>query len=84
MADPARKLTAVDEFLRFDGETGSCCQLFGGRIVIMAPPGRTHGMLAMRIRRALGNRLAPPCEPQGEAGILPPGPARASTSPTWR
>src|SRR4051794_18805426 len=72
MADPAGKLTTVEEFLRFDGLTDRRYQLFGGQIVMMAPPGRTHGVLAMRLGRALGNRLAPPCEPQGEAGILLP------------
>src|SRR4051812_45684610 len=72
MADPARKLTAVDEFLRFHGETGRRYQLFGGRIVMMAPAARLHGLLMSRLSFALRLRLQRPWEPQDEAGILLP------------
>lgn len=72
MAEPARKLVTVAEFLRFEGEGDRRYQLVGGEIVMMAPPARLHGVLAMRIGRYLGNQLRPPCEPQGEAGIVLP------------
>ena len=72
MAEPARKLVTVAEFLRFEGEGDRRYQLIGGEIVMMAPPARLHGVLAMRIGRHLGNQLRPPCEPQGEAGIVLP------------
>lgn len=72
MAEPARKLVTLAEFLRFKGEGDRRYQLIGGEIVMMAPPARLHGILAMRIGRHLGNQLRPPCEPQGEAGIVLP------------
>jgi Uma2 family endonuclease len=72
MAEPARKLATVEEFLRFRGDPGRRYQLFGGEIVMMAPASRAHGLLAARVARAIGNRLRPPCEPQAEAGILLP------------
>lgn len=72
MAEPARKLVTVEEFLRFEGEPGRRYQLFGGEIVMMAPAARAHGVLVARATRLVGNRLRPPCEPQIEAGILLP------------
>ena len=72
MAEPARKLVTVVEFLRFEGEADRRYQLFGGEIVMMAPPSPTHGALASRISRQLGNRLKRPCEPLSEAGIVLP------------
>lgn len=72
MAEAARKLVTVEEFLGFEGEPGRRYQLFGGEIVMMAPAARAHGVLTARLARALGSRLRPPCEPQVEAGILLP------------
>ena len=72
MAEPARKLVTVAEFLRFEGEGDRRYQLIGGEIVMMAPPARAHGILAARIGRRLGNQLRPPCEPQNEAGVVLP------------
>jgi Uma2 family endonuclease len=72
MAEPARKLVTVDEFLRFAGDGDRRYQLFGGEIVMMAPPARVHSLLAARIARHLGNRLRPPCEAHVEAGIVLP------------
>lgn len=72
MAEPARKRVTVAEFLRFNGDSDRRYQLFGGEIVMMAPPSPTHGALAARISRQLGNRLRRPCEPLSEAGIVLP------------
>jgi Uma2 family endonuclease len=72
MAEPARKLVTVEEFLRFEGESDRRYQLFGGEIVMMAPPARIHGIIAARAVFALRSRLRAPCEPQNEAGILLP------------
>ena len=72
MAEPARKLVTVAEFLRFEGEGDRRYQLIGGEIVMMAPPARLHGILAARIVRRLGDQLRPPREPQNEAGIVLP------------
>lgn len=72
MAEPARKLISVQEFLDFQGEPSRRYQLFGGEIVMMVPPSATHGVLAARVARGLGNSLAAPCEVLSEAGILLP------------
>lgn len=72
MAEPARKLVTVEEFLRYEGESGRRYQLFGGEIVMMAPAARAHGVIVSRADFALRSRLRLPCEPQVEAGILLP------------
>ncbi len=70
MAEVAEKLMTVAEFLRWDDGTDRRYELVGGRPVMMAPPGRVHGVLASRLARVLGTALRPPCEPQVEAGIV--------------
>jgi Uma2 family endonuclease len=72
MAEPARKLVTVAEFLRFEGEGDRRYQLFGGEIVVMAPASPTHGALASRVSRPIGNRLGSACEALSEAGITLP------------
>ena len=72
MAEPARKLVTVAEFLRFAGEGDRRYQLIGGEIVMMAPPSPTHGALASSISRLIGNRLRRPCRTVSEAGIVLP------------
>ena len=72
MAEPARKLVTVAEFLRFDGEGDRRYQLLGGEIVMMAPPSPTHGALASGISRLIGNQLRRPCRTVGEAGVTLP------------
>ena len=72
MAEPARKLVTVAEFLRFDGESDRRYQLFGGAIVMMAPPSPTHGALASSVSRLVGNQLRRPCRTLSEAGIVLP------------
>jgi Uma2 family endonuclease len=72
MAEPARTLVTVGEFLRFEGEADRRYQLFGGEIVMMAPPSPTHGALASNISRLVGNQLGRPCRTVSEAGIVLP------------
>lgn len=72
MGEPAVKLMTVDEFLHWEDGTDRRFELIHGQPVMMAPPAPLHGALAMRMGRALGNRLQPPCEVLGEAGILLP------------
>ena len=72
MAEPARKLVTVAEYLQFAGEGDRRYQLIGGAIVMMAPPSPTHGALAARVSRLLGNQLRRPCEALSEAGIMLP------------
>lgn len=72
MAETARRLWTLEEFLAFDDGTDTRYQLFDGEIVAMTPPARAHAVLSTRLARILGNGLQPPCEAAGEAGIVPP------------
>ena len=72
MAEPARRLWRLDEFLAFDDGTDTRYELFDGQIVAMAPASDVHGALLMRLGRQIGNALPPGCEVIGEAGIVPP------------
>lgn len=72
MAEPARRLWRLDEFLAFDDGTDTRYELFDGQIVAMAPASDVHGALVMRLARRIGNALPPGCEVVGEAGIVPP------------
>jgi Uma2 family endonuclease len=70
MAEPARKLWTLDEFLAFDDGTDTRYELIGGEIVAMAPPGDVHSRLAGRLGLMIGSKLRRPCEVAIEAGIL--------------
>jgi Uma2 family endonuclease len=72
VAEPARRLRALGEFLAFDDGTDTRYELFDGQIVAVAPPSDVHGALVMRLARQIGNALRPACEVIGEAGIVPP------------
>ena len=72
MAEPARKLWTLDEFLPFDDGTDTRYELFDGQIFAMAPASDVHGALVMRLGRRIGNALSPGCEIIAEAGIVPP------------
>ncbi len=72
MAEPARKLVTVEEFLAFEGEGDARYELVGGEIVMMAPPPRAHGRLAARLAHRLGAALRAPYAAEVEAGILLP------------
>ena len=72
MAEPARKLVTVAEFLAFEGEGDRRYELVGGEIVMMAPPVGAHGLLVARLAGALASALRRPCEPRAQAGIALP------------
>ena len=72
MAEPARRLWALDEFLAFDDGTDTRYELFDGQIVAMAPASDVHGALVARLTARIGAGLRPPCEVVVEAGIVPP------------
>jgi Uma2 family endonuclease len=71
MAEPAEKLTTVDEFLRWDDGTDTRYELIDGRIVAMAPPGGRHGTIVVNTGTIVNTRLRsrPPCRAQAEAGV---------------
>lgn len=72
MAEPARKVWTLDEFLAFDDGTDIRYELFDGHIVAMAPASDVHGALVARLAVRIGGSLRPPCEVVIEAGIVPP------------
>ncbi len=72
MAEPARRLWTLDEFLAFDDGTDTRYELFDGQIVAMAPTSDIHGTLVARLALRIGSGLRPPCEVVIEAGIVPP------------
>jgi Uma2 family endonuclease len=72
MAEPARKLWTLDEFLAFDDGTDTRYELISGEIVAMAPPADVHSVLAGRLGLTIGSRLKRPCEVAIEAGVLLP------------
>jgi Uma2 family endonuclease len=72
VAEPARRLWTLDEFLAFDDGTDTRYELFDGQIVAMAPASDVHGALVARLVARIGAGLQPPCEVVIEAGIVPP------------
>jgi Uma2 family endonuclease len=72
VAEPARRLWSLDEFLAFDDGTDRRYELFDGQIVAMAPTSDVHGTLVARLALRIGSGLRPPCEVVIEAGIAPP------------
>ena len=72
MAEPARRLWTLEEFLAFDDGTDTRYELFDGQIFAMAPASDVHGALVARLVVRLGTGLRPPCEVVIEAGIVPP------------
>ena len=72
MAEPARKLWTLDEFLVFDDGTDTRYELIGGELVAMAPPSGIHGALAAGLALAIGAQLVRPCRVVTEAGIMLP------------
>ena len=72
MAEPARRLWTLREFLAFDDGTDTRYELFDGQIVAMAPASDVHGALVARLALRIGGGLRPPCEVVIEAGIVPP------------
>jgi len=84
MAEPARKLMTVEEFLAWDDGTMTKYDLIegvpvargpvynrAGEIVAMSPPTAEHGVLAARLAAVLSAALAsrPNCRVHSEAGI---------------
>ena len=72
MAEAAERLMTVAEFLRWDDGTDRRYELVHGRPVMMAPPGRLHGLLAVALGAEIRARLQAPCNVQAEAGIVFP------------
>jgi Uma2 family endonuclease len=72
MAEPARKLWTLDEFLAFDDGTDTHYELIGGEIFAMTPPADLHSVLAGRLGTTIGSKLKRPYEVAIEAGILLP------------
>jgi Uma2 family endonuclease len=72
MAELARKLWTLDEFLAFDDGTDRRYELVRGEIVAMAPPSLVHGALTARLAVRISAGLRPPCDAFVEVGIILP------------
>jgi Uma2 family endonuclease len=72
MAEAARKLWTLDEFLAFNDGTDRRYELIGGEIAAIAPRSGIHGALAARLGARITAQLRRPCEVVMEAGILLP------------
>jgi Uma2 family endonuclease len=70
VAEPARRLWTLQEFLAFDDGTDKRYELFDGQIVAMAPASDVQ--LVARLVVRIGAGLRPPREVVIEAGIVPP------------
>jgi Uma2 family endonuclease len=71
MAEQARKLMTVDEFLAWDDGSDTRHELVDGVIRAMSPSGGPHGTIAANAIGLLYDALRHrrPCRPQSEAGI---------------
>ncbi len=69
MAEPARRLVTVEEFLAFEDGTDVRHELVGGEIVAMAPPLERHSTVAFSVAAAIARRLPAGCRGLVEAGI---------------
>jgi Uma2 family endonuclease len=74
MAEPALKRMSVDEFLRWEDGTDTRYELVDGVVVAMAPPARSHRILAARLGGAIDAALRRrrPCAAESEAGVARP------------
>jgi Uma2 family endonuclease len=72
VAEPARWLWTLDEFLAFDDGTDTRYELYDGQIFAMAPASDVLGALVSRLARRIGNALRPGYEVVAGAGIIPP------------
>lgn len=72
MAEAARTLVTVAEFLAVEGAPDRRCERVGGEIVATAAPTGAHGLLVARLARAFGEQLERPFEPEVKAGIVLP------------
>jgi Uma2 family endonuclease len=72
MAEPARPLMTVAEFLAWDDGTDTRYELIDGVPVAMAPASPAHAFLAGNVAGLLYARLRSPCRTALEAGIARP------------
>jgi Uma2 family endonuclease len=72
MAETARKTMTVADFLDWDNGTDIRYELVRGEVVAMVSSLMGHGDLVAAITIAIGKRLARPCRPITNAGIVPP------------
>ena len=68
MAEPARRLWTLDEFLAFDDGTDRRYELLDGQIVAMAPASDVHGALVARLGARSARSKKVPAHGGGRAG----------------
>jgi Uma2 family endonuclease len=72
MAEAAKRLCSVEEFLAFAGEGDTRYQLVRGVVTAMAPAQAVHGEMVMRLGARMMAALPRGCRVISEAGIKPP------------
>lgn len=78
MADAARKLMTLDEFLEWHAPGDTRWELYAGVPVAMAPVSRPHSRISANVITVLSNALLDgPCEVFNEAGIRSPSRANS-------
>lgn len=72
MAEPARKLMTLAEFLAWDAPGEVQWELYSGVPAAMAPVNRAHNVIVMNLGTCANRVLKPPCRASGEVGVLSP------------
>lgn len=71
MAEQARALITVDEFLAWEDASDTRYELADGVVTAMSPPSNAHGTIVINVGFELRTLLRdrPECRPQADAGI---------------
>ncbi|BCX19284.1 MAG: hypothetical protein KatS3mg117_2966 [Geminicoccaceae bacterium] len=69
MAEPARRLMTVEEFLAFDDRTDTRYELVGGELVAMAAASPAHGTLVVNAAAIVRSRLPPGCRAMTQVAV---------------
>jgi Uma2 family endonuclease len=69
MAEPARRLTTVEEFLAFDDGTQTRYELVGGELVAMAAASPVHGIALVNLAAIVRSHLPPGCRAMSQVTV---------------
>lgn len=77
MAEAARRLMTVEEFLDWDDGTDRRYELVDGIVRMMVTPLDNHGTIVANITIAIGRHLRPECRVVTESGLVPKNRSRS-------
>lgn len=69
MAEPARRLMTIEEFLAFDDGTDTRHELVGGELVAMAAASPAHGVVVVNAAAIVRSRLPPGCRAMSQVAV---------------